>query len=679
MAFWIAWVQAYTPACFFTRRVIPWNFRGRDKSTYACTANGKDSPVFSTQQLRRVLAYLFLLTYLVLLVITSDSIDLTSAFRDGAMTAVFATLVWLSYGVIYLLPALLLTKVVDVLVHRGRTQGRTSIMYPLAVASTSITTLFVYANTKLFSLYGIFINSFVINLVTTPGGLESMGASNASNLTLAAIALGFLLLQIALLTVTIRIYTRYGEPTWLPRRLFTFLLILFVLASLSERFLYAYSTATGSSTLSSLTQKVPYYLGLSARGFFKKLGVKVEKKTRFQLSKGSLNYPLNPLVVEKPAKPLNIVWLVSESWRADTLDAEIMPNTWAFAQTAKRFTRNYSGGNGTRVGVFSMFTGIPGNYWFPMLAERKGAPIIDVLKNQNYQMSFYTSAKFSYPEFDSTIFSQVPPDQLHEIETGMGWEKDQQNVANLIKFIDTRDKSRPFFTFMFFESPHARYYFPPESVIRKPYPEDINYFSLSREQLASQIGLIKNRYINSVHHLDSQFGRVFDYLKKNDLLDNTIVLLLGDHGEEFMENGRWGHNSAFTDQQTRTPLVLWVPGMQASVYDGMSNHMDVIPTLMPLLGVKNPKRDYTTGINLLSDEVRDHAVLAEWSSTAYIDNEVKIAMPLAVVATQHPSVTGAHDEALTPKEQDAMFAKKARNLGAMMEELGRYIASNKKN
>ena len=76
---------------------------------------------------------------------------------------------------------------------------------------------------------------------------------------------------------------------------------------------------------------------------------------------------------------------------------------------------------------------------------------------------------------------------------------------------------------MFFETPHARYYFPPESVIRTPYPDDINYFALSREQLASQIHLIKNRYINSVHHLDSQFGRVFDYLKKNDLLDLSLI------------------------------------------------------------------------------------------------------------------------------------------------------------
>ncbi|WP_294262787.1 sulfatase-like hydrolase/transferase [Propionivibrio sp.] len=239
--------------------------------------------------------------------------------------------------------------------------------------------------------------------------------------------------------------------------------------------------------------------------------------------------------------------------------------------------------------------------------------------------------------------------------------------------MDTRDKHRPFFTFMFFESPHARYYFPPESVIRTPYLDDINYFTLSKTELASQIHLIKNRYLNSVHHLDSQFGRVFDYLKQHDLLKNTVVLMLGDHGEEFLENGRWGHNSAFTDQQTRTPLVLWVPGMKPSVYEGMSNHMDVIPMLMPMLGVKNPQQDYTTGFNLLAGETRDHAVIAEWSSTGYIDRDAKITLPLSVVAAQHPLVTGPHDEVLSPQEQDALFARKAKNLAAMLEELGRYL------
>ncbi len=628
----------------------------------------------STEALRRSLACFFLFTYFVLLGITWDGIDFASARQAGLAPFAFIVTVWLSYAFIYLLPALLATRLVDRIVHRRGARARPGIVYPVAIVCTGLTTLFIYANAKLFTLYGMFINSFVFNLVTTPGGLESMGASKASNLSFVAIALAFFVAQAVLLALAVFLCRSGNEPRWLSRRVVRTLLFLFVVATLGERMAYAYTVATGATSLSSLTTTVPYYTGLSARGLLAKLGVKVDrKKAEFQLAKGTLNYPLQPLVVDKPAKPLNIVWLVAESLRADMLDAEIMPQTWKFAEGARRYTRNYSGGNGTRVGVFSMFTGIPGNYWFPMLAERRGALIIDVMKAQNYQMSLYTSAKFSYPEFDATIFSQVPSEQLHvAAAAGQGWEKDRENVGNLLKFIDGRDRSRPFFTFMFFESPHARYYFPPEAAIRKPYPEDINYFTLGREELASQMPLIKNRYVNSVHYLDSQFGRIFDYLAKNDLLENTIVVVLGDHGEEFMEHGRWGHNSAFTDEQTRTPLVIRAPGFEPAVSDAMTNHMDVIPTLMPLLGVRNPKADYTTGVNLLAGETRDHALLAEWSSTAYIDDEVKIAMTLTV-SMQQPYVTGPRDEPLSPQEQDALFARKAKNLAQAMEELGRYL------
>ncbi len=639
--------------------------------------------MLTVHQLRRVLAWFFLATYLVLLAITFDGVDFASAAEDGRLTLLFAIAVWLTYGLIYLLPSLLIVWVADRFFHREREHGHKRVFYPLAIVATALTTLFFYANAKLFTLYGFFVNSFVINLIATPGGLESLGASNASNATFAVIAIGFIVLQALLLAATLFVYRRFGEPKWLPDRFFLWLFVVFAVGTVGERMVYAYSSATGVTSINSLTQRIPYYLPITARTLLGAMGVKIKRDKEFKVAKGNLEYPLNPLQVEPPAKPLNVVWLVSESLRADMLDPEIMPNTWNFSQSAWRFKRHYSGGNGTRVGVFTMFTGIPGNYWFPFLAERKGAAVIDVLREQGYQMDFRTSAKFSYPEFDATIFAKVPTAQLHEgsevAEGGnAGWELDRKNVTNMLKFIDGRDKSKPFFTFMFFESPHARYYFPPESVIRTPYPDDINYFNLSREKLANEMPLIKNRYINSVHHLDSQFGRVIDYLKKNGLLDSTIVIMLGDHGEEFMEKGRWGHNSAFTDEQTRTPFVLWMPGMKAKEIDSMSNHMDVIPTVMPLFGVKNPTRDYSTGYNLLAGEVRKHAVLAEWSSTAYMDHDVKIAMPLAVVATQHPRVTGPHDEPLTEKEQDEAFSHKAKNLAGMMEELGRYVAKSGK-
>jgi membrane-anchored protein YejM (alkaline phosphatase superfamily) len=380
------------------------------------------------------------------------------------------------------------------------------------------------------------------------------------------------------------------------------------------------------------------------------------------------------LQFSRPEKPYNIIWLASESWRADTLDEKVMPNSWEFAKNAARFTRNYSGGNGTRMGVFTMFMGIPGNYWFPFLESRRGAAIVDVLQQQQYQMSFYTSAKFTYPEFEKTIFAQVPIEQLHEVKDGAtGWESDRDNVTDLLAFIDKRDQARPFFTFMFFESPHARYYFPPESVIAKPYRDDLNYATLSKEALRKDIVPIKNRYINSVHHLDMQFGRIFDYLKKNQLLDNTIVVLLGDHGEEFMEHGFWGHNSTFVDEQVRTPLVIYVPNMQPLVSDQLTSHMDVVPTLMPLLGVSNPSSDYATGYNLLAGEKRNHTYVADWDRIAYVDDEVKITQPVGGKSFVLMKASKGNDEALSPDERKAMLAKKQAAMAQLAQDLGKFI------
>jgi hypothetical protein len=315
---------------------------------------------------------------------------------------------------------------------------------------------------------------------------------------------------------------------------------------------------------------------------------------------------------------------MAESLRADMLNPKVMPQSWAFSQKAIRFDHHYSGGNGTRMALFAAFYGLYGNYWFDFLEERKGPVLIDLLIENNYQMNMFSSAKFSYPEFDKTIFAKLSQNQLHdssELEGGlMGWKLDRLNVDKMIDFIDNRDKSRPFMTFMFFESPHALYYFPPENEICTSYLEEFNYATVD---LKKDIQLIKNRYINSCNHLDSQYGRILKYLEENSLLDSTIVILTGDHGEEFMEKGRWGHNSTFSEEQTRTPMVLWVPGQKPRYIDSITSHLDIPATLLNQLGVTNPPQDYSQGIDLLGDKERMFAVISGWDTIAYVDNEDK--------------------------------------------------------
>ena len=243
-----------------------------------------------------------------------------------------------------------------------------------------------------------------------------------------------------------------------------------------------------------------------------------------------------------------MVWLVAESWRADSLNPRVMPQTSAFAERAQRFDNHFSGGNGTRIGMFSQFYGLPANLWFPVLDARVGSPLIDVLQQQQYQMKLFTSAKFSYPEFDKTLFVKVPAEQMQAFDQGHSWQRDRKNVEDLLQFIDQRAPTKPFMTFMFFESPHANYEFPPESVIEPGYLLDFSYASMDLER---DIQGIYKRYLNSVHHLDSQIARITEHLQAKGLLDNTMIVITGDHGEEFMEKGRWGHNSTFGDEQIK--------------------------------------------------------------------------------------------------------------------------------
>lgn len=631
--------------------------------------------------LNTALRLFFVFSYLLILFLVSGSIEFQSIYSENTLTFAFLTTAFLMYGMFYLIPAYVIThatkKLFKVKIEQAVSPNNKfqKIVYVTAIITTGVTTLLFYANAKLHALYGMYINGFVLNLVFTPGGIESLGGSTATDISFMAIALGLFLLQCSLLYLAIRLSKTKILSRLNPFKFFsnwlTVLAVCIAVVALHMTFAFDRYTSNG---LASVAHSIPFYQTVSSRSLFRAMGITGRRDTSLKI-KGKLNYPLNPIQYKKPAKPYNIIWLAAESWRADTLNEEVMPNTWQFSKQATRFTQNYSGGNGTRAGVFSMFMGMPASYWFQFLQEQRGASIIDVMQKQDYQMRFFTSALFSYPEFDRTIFAQVSQTKMQALQ-GNGktsWQNDQLNVSDLIQFIDKRDASKPFFTFMFFESPHARYFFPPESMIAKPYRDDLNYATLSKEALRQDIVPIKNRYINAVHHLDSQYKRVFDYLKEKNLLDNTIVILVGDHGEEFMEHGFWGHNSTFVDEQVRTPLVIYAPEQAANIVGRLTSHSDIVPTLMPMLGVTNSKADYSIGFNLFSNEVRDHAYIADWDKLAYIDQDVKIVQPVSSKAFFMQKVSTRKDVELKGADAKAMLHKKSNSNMQIMRDLSHFI------
>jgi membrane-anchored protein YejM (alkaline phosphatase superfamily) len=635
-----------------------------------------EQTVMTRQALARLIHYFFVCCYLVLLGIASGYLEQAGlSWREPRTLLFFTTALASSTFTLLLLP-LILTKLS--MYAPGRqplASSRLALVYTMALVTTSSVAVLILADRLVYSRYGFHLNGFVLNLVITPGGIDSLGGNNATTATVTAMVTLLIGVHGALLWLCHYLLVRKHWDI-LPRRFFQYALWAFLAVTVTERLSYGISHIQAYTPVLVSAQHIPFYMPATFDKLATRFGIEVQRIPQWSIggTQARLHYPLKPVTWEKPARPLNIVWLVVESWRWDMLDPEIMPAAWAFARQATRFTRHYSGGNATRMGMFALFYGLSGNYWFPMLDERRGPVLMKVLQEQGYQLSLYDSAEFSYPELDKTLFADLPAEQLHEPTDSTNWERDRSNVTELLKFIGQRDPAKPFMTFLFFNGTHAHYYFPADSVIRKPYLEQVNYATLN---LKTDMGLLKNRYINACHHLDGQFARILNYLEEHALLDNTLVLITGDHGEEFMETGHWGHNSEFTDPQIRTPLILYVPGRAPAVVDQLSSHLDIPATLLPLLGVRNPPADYSLGVDLFGATGRSYTLVSEWSRVALIDREYKIRFPINAARFFATTVTTADDRPVA----DARAVLTARQwvIKKVLEESSRFLDNRLKN
>ncbi|MEZ5599501.1 MAG: sulfatase-like hydrolase/transferase, partial [Pseudomonadales bacterium] len=485
----------------------------------------------------------------------------------------------------------------------------------IAPGATTVILCALYFDGRLYELYGFHVNGFVWNLVITPGGLESLGLTGATLAAAAAVCAALLAAESALLRLT----RRLPEPPPAPGAAMTSCMLLIVLTA-SERLYYGFQDQRANAAVLAAAARLPGYQPLTYGHWLTAHGIARTRHHHGSLTaaSGRLQYPRAPLIGSRPDVPPNIVVLVAESWRADTLTARIMPATTRFAAHAINYRQHYSGGNGTRMGLFTLFYGMDGSYWQTILDERRPPLLLRRLNDLGYRFLAQTAARFSYPEFDATIFSGLQADRLHEDSAGPTWLRDRSNVARGIDWMRAVPDGQPFFYFQFFESPHAPYAFPPEATIEPDYVRDVNYLDITPD---ADLTRLRHRYDNSVHHLDQQFARLFEYLETSGRLADTLVVVTGDHGEEFNENGHWGHNSEFSQPQVRVPLILRIPGRPPAQVTRISSHIDLVATLMPLLGVRNPTMDYSTGHNLLppgAGDGRRAVTLADWSRIAWV-------------------------------------------------------------
>jgi arylsulfatase A-like enzyme len=109
-------------------------------------------------------------------------------------------------------------------------------------------------------------------------------------------------------------------------------------------------------------------------------------------------------------------------------------------------------------------------------------------------------------------------------------------------------------------------------------------------------------YDSQIRFLDHQLGRLFSVLRKKRILKDTLVLILSDHGDEFLEHGGTVHHPKLYEELVRIPFILYCPRItSARRVSRLVRSVDVLPTVLDAVGIEN---DYELDGALLTRVIR---------------------------------------------------------------------------
>ncbi len=506
-------------------------------------------------------------------------------------------------------------------------------LYIVPPAALLLFQILLLIDVQIYNIFRFHINGLVINTLMTEGAGDSVQIGRKTVITFIMFLAILIAAEWGIMWGIVRYTSRQTKKILRYGRYKIAAIILPLLLTttiVSDKLIFAYANFYDMTDITRYQKLFPLYLPLFADETIEKyLGWKKEKSTiEYQAKSSMLNYPSPGFTFEDNLKPFNIVWIAIESWRFDMLNDDVTPNIHRFSRDAIVFQNHYSGGNGSRFGVYSMFYGIYGTYWHQFLAERRSPVFLDLLQKMGYDFRILSSTQLTYPEFRRTAFVNIPADSIDDRLPGKGGnERDTWLAKRFEQFITTRNPGRPFFSFLFLDSPHAPYRYPVNFAKYQPTVDEINYFEVKKANAqVDNAHPLFNRYRNSIFFTDSVVSKIIADIKKANLMDSTIIIITGDHGEEFNETGYYGHTSAFSDYQVKVPLILHVPGERPAKINRLTSHLDVVPTMFSLMSSNMNPSLYSHGRSLFSNDESPYIVSSNWDNFAIIDPQATIVL-----------------------------------------------------
>lgn len=407
--------------------------------------------------------------------------------------------------------------------------------------------------------------------------LEILYASNLSPLLYAAGALGMVALFVIILLLHKRMEGKRLiavrlEPLWRAGLFLSLLLPLFglLLKRLPE------------AEVGLLAEATPWrWQPFAAKG----AAIALPSSWRAASATSLQKWPARELQVRQAEQLPDLFLFICESLREEFLDEASAPHLATLRKKAIWPKRSYAGANATHLSWMSLFFSQPATEWEAIHGDetRWGAPPLRWLKTVGYQIHLLTSSRQSYYKMDELLFGKKQSllSSYHNFSATNPsdlWRADKSIFEELGEWI-TKEKSGGRLFLIFLDSTHFPYSWPQEESRFLPVAPGIQllYHLLIRHP---NLNGLTNRYRNAISHIDKLFGQFYHLLEERKLLDRSLLLFTGDHGEEFFEFGHLFHASTLNHCQLRVPLYLWGAG---SSRPSLASHIDLFPTILSLV------------------------------------------------------------------------------------------------
>ncbi len=451
-----------------------------------------------------------------------------------------------------------------------------------AFATAGITLLLI--DSEVFTRFHLHLNPIVWELVINPDQSEMARDWQLMFISVPVI----LLVEMLFATWSWQKLRSLGRRRYFARPV----VALFFVAFFSSHIMYIWADANFYRPITMQRANLPLAYPMTARRFLEKHGLLDAKEYQRRLVEQgnpeavSVQYPLSNLQFSDMGTGHNVLLITVDGLNASRF-AKDLPALNAFARSNINFTQHMSAGNSTDNGVFGLFYGISPAYMDGVLSARIPAALITALNQQGYQLGLFASDGFNSSMYRQALLSDF---SLPSAKS----QSDSQTASQWMNWLTQyASEDNRWFSWIAFNGTNVS--------------DDSNKQDFTR------------RYSRAARNVDDRIQDVLDALKAAGKLDNTVVIVTAGHGVPL---GDERDSFGWSRSRIQVPLVIHWPGTPAQTISKLTDHQDVMTTLMQrLLHVKTAANEYSQGEDLFAATRRNNWVVGA------DNNSLAITMP----------------------------------------------------